>query len=438
LKRAVLLVVVFVTAGLSLLSCGGSSRRSGPPSGVTTRLMVSQEVTSGVSFAGLILLNGTNDTLVRASEISGGNTPTILATSPTKTRLLAFDSNPNSLSVQVIDTTRESNIGRIGLLGPATSLVMTDPTSTGYAAVPTAPITGYPPGAVELLNVNTMTALPIGVPGAQYILPNSNGAQLLVFSNDSDSISVLSPLLAAGPVDQGCDTAPNTICTVVPGFNRPVFGVMNGSSAYILNCGFECNGSQPASVQLLDLSTTPPTPGASVPVDGATVALLQGSTLYVAGNSPTDVSCTGQTTAATTCGRLDVVDINSMTVTTRVAITDGYHDHIDISPNGQLFIGARTCTEIGNVNHPSGEVRGCLSIFDTTMAGNTSAIIPPDNGDVTGMQSFTRFEKIYLVQGGTLKIYDTTTDKLLVTNIVKNGTIVITGKLVDVKAIDFF
>jgi len=171
---------------------------------------------------------------------------------------------------------------------------------------------------------------------------------------------------------------------------------------------------------------------------GATIAWLSGSTLYVAGNSSTNSACTGQTTLAATCGRLDLIDLGSMAVTSSVVITDGYHDRIDISSDGQLFVGSYGCSTIGNVNNPQGEVRGCLSIFDTTTAGNTSAVIPPDNGDVTAFQSFTSRHAEYVAEGGNLRVYDTTTDILLVDSFISTGTVTITGKVIDVKAIDFF
>ena len=136
--------------------------------------------------------------------------------------------------------------------------------------------------------------------------------------------------------------------------------------------------------------------------------------------------------------RLDIVDLGSMTVTSSVEITDGYHNRIDMSSNGQLFIGSYNCTTIGNVNNPQGEVRGCLSIFNTTKAGNTTAIIPPDNGDVTAFQSFTSRDAEYVAEGGNLRVYDTTTDILLVNSFISTGTVTITGKIIDVKAIDFF
>jgi len=56
--------------------------------------------------------------------------------------------------------------------------------------------------------------------------------------------------------------------------------------------------------------------------------------------------------------RLDIVDLGSGTVTGSAVITDGYHWRMDMTTNGQIFIGSYNCTNIGNGNNPSGEVRG--------------------------------------------------------------------------------
>jgi hypothetical protein len=446
LNRAVVAVAVFALAALTLVACGGYSSSSSsklPPSRLTTRVMVSQGVTAGLSLGGAFIVNARNDTVIR--EIGAGTNPGLMALSPTRATLLVFDSA--SGAVEIINTTKETNTGSITIPGPdaqtkgeTTSMVIPATTGVGYAADPLAASNLWTsPGGLVVMNlISSSITTQIGVPGAQTVVSNSSGAQLLVFSADSNSVSVVSPLLAVPPIDQGCDTAPNSVCTVVPGFDRPVSAIINGSTAYILNCGAECGGTQ-ASVQTLDLSTTPPTAGAAVPVDGATVAFLTGNTLYVAGTPTTNNACTGQTTAAKTCGRLDVINLGTMKVTSRIVIPDGYHDRIDMSGNGQLFVGSRLCTEIGNVNNPSGEVRGCLAILDTTKAGNTTAVIPPDNGDVTGLQSFTTFFKEYVVEGGNVRVYNTTIDKLEATNdFITGGTISIVGQPIDVKAVDFF
>jgi hypothetical protein len=230
----------------------------------------------------------------------------------------------------------------------------------------------------------------------------------------------------------------NQVTTTVAGFDRPAYGVFSadGSVAYILNCGPECaSGTITPSVQTLDLATL--AVGTPLAVDGATIGWLSGSTLYVAGTSPNNNSCPA-TTKAPTCGRLDIIDTGSMTVTGSVVVTDGYHNRIDLSSNGQLFIGSYGCSTVGNVNNPQGEVRGCLTIFDTTKAGNTTAVIPPDNGDVTGLQSFTSRYVEYVAEGGNLRVYDATKDVLLKNSLIGTGTIEIAGKIVDVKAADFF
>ncbi len=210
-------------------------------------------------------------------------------------------------------------------------------------------------------------------------------------------------------------------------FDHPVnaFFSSDDTTAYVINCGAECGGVQ-ASVQKLEMTPTDCLPDgvcAPVAVPAASEALVNGSTMYLAGTpyangSPSQV-CTGETTAATTCGLLTIFNLSSMTVTnsTPIVITDGYHNRIAMGANGQLFVGARTCTEIIPPNPPpsGAEVRGCLSIYNTltTAAGNVPAggvVIPPVNGDVTGIQPIGTRDVVYVVQGyavpgGSLYIY---------------------------------
>ena len=145
--------------------------------------------------------------------------------------------------------------------------------------------------------------------------------------------------------------------------------------------------------------------------------------MYVAGTPP-GTPC-GSGTAATTCGTLSIVDVASMTSSAPVIITDGYHDRMDISTNGQLFVGSTTCTNVTT----SSETRGCLAIYNTTKPG---VVFPPDNGDVTGVQAIPSRNVFYVCEGGNFRIYDTTTDKLLIP---PNGQtmIAIFGQSVDVK-----
>lgn len=424
MKKTALLAAA-LAATFSFVSCGSNGPSiSKPPSGITTRVLASQGVLTSASASGLVIIDGEVDVLARANEISAGNSPGLMAISPNRTTLLAFDSSSNS--VNVINTSRESLTGGVPLPGPTTSMVALN-TGFGYAAVPSAPFQNGPSlGAVIVMNLTVGgIAATISVPNAQTVVASSDGTEILVFSNDSNVVTVIYPLL----VNTG---APFT--TTVSGFDRPDYALFSsdGTTAYVLNCGPECGGTQ-ASVQTLNLANL--TLGTPVPVDGATIGWLNAPTLYVAGNSPTNFSCAGETTAAVTCGRLDLVDLGSMTVTSSAVITDGTHNRIDMSSNGQLFVGSDACTNIGNVNNPQGEVRGCLSIFNTT---NGAVVIPPDNGDVTGLQNFNTRYVEYVAEDGYLRVYDTTIDALLLNSIITTGTIIIRGQVTDVKAIDFF
>jgi hypothetical protein len=443
LKKSGLSAIAVFTLSFAFAGCGGGKKstttpKAAPTSGLSTRVFASQSVSSLTANPGLVVINGLYDSLAKAPRIQAGTAPGYMEISPQRATLMVFDSA--GPAIDVVNTAEEKMSGTIPLPGPTISMVAPS-NSVGYVAVPSAPLIGLAPGAVEALNLasSSITAS-ISVPNAQYVVSNSGGSQLLVFSNDSNSVTVVSPLL----LNTG---SPSPVTTTVPGFDRPVWAVFSGdnTTAYVLNCGPQCGGTQ-ASVQTLNMTTF--ALGIPLPVDAATIALLSGSTLYVAGSPPTNNACTGQVTAATTCGRLNIVDLNTMTVTGRVVITDGYHDRIDLTSNGQLFIGSYECTNIGNVNavNPTGEIRGCLTIYNTTIPDNTSAIIPRDNGDVTGLQNISRPSEDmvetglveYVAEGGQLRVYDLQTDALISDFYVETGTITITGQVIDVKAVDFF
>jgi hypothetical protein len=78
----------------------------------------------------------------------------------------------------------------------------------------------------------------------------------------------------------------------------------------------------------------------------------------------------------------------------------------------------------------------CLSIYNTS---NGTVVIPPDNGDVTGLQSFTTRYVEYVAEGGNLRVYDTLIDALIPPNdYIETGTIITPGQIIDLKAVDFF
>jgi hypothetical protein len=359
-----------------------------------------------------------------ASNISQ---PGLMALSPNLKFTLIFSPAGNSVAVvdnttegiaQVTNGTTSTPVPTITLPGFTESMFVSRFNTTAYAAVPTAPIAGQNPGAVEVLDLQKGSiAASIPVPGAHFIVPSPDGNRILVFSDGSDTVTVITTIFI------GTHTDPRSSIT---GFDRPVWGVFSdNTTAYVLNCGPQCGGTA-AGVSVIDVGAS--TIMSTTKVSAATYSLLNGSTLYVAGtpppNPPGTNTCTGTTTAVTTCGTLSVIDTGSMTVTGSAIITDGYHNRMEISPDGQLFIGAHGCT---NINVSGGEVRGCLSIFNSN---SSSVVIPPQIGDVTGIQPIAGRNVVYVVQNGGLAIYDTTTDKLHATQVD------IVGDAVDVKLVN--
>jgi hypothetical protein len=439
LKKPVLLLVACALLSLVMIACSSSSKSTATTSGLKFRAVVSQDVT-GVIFGGLLLIDAQKDKRAPVQAIGPSFLPGMLLESNDRKITLAVSSTFNT--IEVMDNVKEAiSLSSLALPGATESLVISPDNTTAYAAVPTAAIFGGgTTGGIVIasLAATTTTTSTLPINGAHFVIQSGDGSRLLVFSDNSDSVTVVSPFnIQPGQKNADCNPLLGpTICQVVPGFDRPVAGFFSSDNtqAWILNCGPECGGVQ-ASVQPIDLHD-PANPVAGVPTPipgGATVGLIKGQTLYVAGNPPTGLNtCAGgSTTAATTCGRLTIVDLTSlsaMPVQPAEVIPDGYHTKMDISGDGQLFVGSRSCTDI--IPATSGdEQRGCLAILNTN---NGNLIIPPDNGDVTGLQPITDRNVFYVVEGGQFRIYDTRTDKLYTV-----ASINILGNAVDVKLIDF-
>lgn len=416
-----LILSSLILATLVLASCGTAPNTQTGGSGLKLRIVVSQSVASLLSAPGVVLIDALLDVRARVATISAGNNPGLLLVTPDKKTTIAFSVIDTRLNY--VNNTNEASSGSTLLPGFTESLVVSPDSATLFAAVPTAPVTGQSPGAIQLVNLSTnMIYATVPVPSVRYLAVSHNGNRVLAFSDNQNYTSVITPA--------NVGTSTPAVVTV-GGFDRPVAGFFSSDDniAYILNCGSECGGSV-ASLQTLDLVTN--TPGTPLPVDAASTGLLNGNTLYVVGTPTTSPanSCTGQTTAATTCGRLTVVDVSQMTVTTSgIVITDGYHNRISLGPNGLLFIGARTCTNITGI--APAEIRGCLSVFNTATLAVT---IPPQTGDATGFQPIPNRNVMYLTQGGELWIYDTGTGTPVLQ--VLPPQIDISGDAVDVKLID--
>ncbi len=419
MKKALALMALVCVASLSLVSCSGKGSNSQPStSGLTFRVFVSNPLlpSSTTVVPVLQIVDASLDKLsrFRVSLLGASAFPAMMAVSPDKNFTLVYSSTGNTL-VTVNNKTESAvagssvSIPTISLPGPTESMFISRIGSKAYVAVPSASVAGQPQGAVEQVDLTTGTiTATIPVPSVRFVVPSASQTSVIAIAPDTGSVTVIATSLI------GSGTDPRT---TVGGFDHPVGAIVTSAdTAYILECGPECGGSA-AGITVLGAAA----PGAKIPLPAATSAVLSGSTLYVAGTPP-GTSCDSGT-EATACGVVSVVDLGSGTVTASAKITDGYHDHLEVGANGQIFIGGRGCTNINDSN----EVRGCLSIFNST---DGTVVVPPDTGDVTGIQPITGRNVVYVCQNGELRIYDTTTDQLQTTQID------LIGQAQDVKLVD--
>lgn len=430
MNRVLISLGALLAASIIMVACGtnynNNTNQVGPTSGLSFRAFVSnplQATGTGGSVPVLNIVNAQTDVLtfnfVQFSSVltTTVSNPGLMVVSPDRKLTLVYSETGNTVAVvnnktEAVLSSGSTALAAVSLPGFTESMVASNFSTSGYAAVPNAPVNGQQPGALVAFSLSSSSitaALPI--PSVHYVVQSPNGNQLMAFSDNSDTITLIVPSLI------GSSTDPRTpVCC----FDRPVWGIYTSdTTALIFSCGLPCGGTA-ASISSVDLGTNTITNTVAVPA--ATFGLLSGGTLYVAGTPP-GTACTSGTAAAL-CGTLSLVDLGSFTVTSQAEITNGYHNRIEMGANGQLFVGAKNCT---NLNISGGEVRGCLSIYSTS---DGSVVVPPDNGDVTGIAPVARRSVVYVCENGELRMYDTTTDKLQTTQVN------IIGQAVDVKIVD--
>jgi DNA-binding beta-propeller fold protein YncE len=379
--------ISFLCALLAIcFGCSGASPTQST-SGFPQRAFVSNTAGSSVQ-----IIDSIHDILDFATSISAGTSPGLMALAPNRKFTLVFDTTGNSISV--VNNAQESQTTSISLPGWTESMAISPDSSLGYVAMPAAQALAKPAGIVDVLDlVNNRVKNILQIPQAHWLAVNHSGNRVLVFSDNSDSVTVINP----AQIGKGA------FSTTVTGFDRPVGAVFSDddSSAYVLNCGAECGGTN-AGVTLLKMNTN--TTGATVGLSGATSAMLINGNLYVAGSGHG-------------VGTLQVVNTAGLTASAPVNISNGYHWRMELGSLNKLFIGSRGCTN-----------RGCLSIFDIN---SNQAVIDTPNGDVTGIAPIPNRNIVYVIEGGELRIFDTTTSAPSTTKFID-----IVGKAIDVKEID--
>lgn len=375
---------------LALAGCGSSTQSNQPkPTGLKKRVLLSNQASSTVN-----LLDAQKDTFT--TKNIGAASPTKLVTAGGTT--VAMD-GVGSL-ITVIDNATEA-VTFAAPIGDLPFDIAIEPNGKkAWAAMPDF-------GFVQAVDTTTGTAFQVlRISNARRLVMSPKGTKMLVFPNPQSQVPPNTHTFFV------VDTTTGSFQTITDAvhLDQPFTAVFGSSDtqAFVLNCGAECGGVA-ASVVSVDFTNPAPVfaPAVPIPVPGATVGLMNGTNLYVAGTSP--MLPVGLTCPISACGELTVINTGALTAGNPVAITDGIHEKMAFA-NNRIYVGAHGCTV--DPGTAANTVRGCLSIFNTS----SSAVTFPtessfrQNFDVTGLQPISGRSIIYVVQGGEIDFFDTNTD----------------------------
>lgn len=473
--------VAALAAAAALAGCGKTTYFAGrvlPPSGLLNRVLIAVQNPGVLSKGELEIVDAYYD--IRYGHTGhpasfslsgfGGALPVTIQNLPEEQLGAVYSSGDGSLNLANYATER-SNGNVKGLNGPSSSIYITRNGEWVFAANQQAHV-------LTIANQYSGGSIPLSLPGIYRVSVNPGGSVVLAFVQNSDYIYYARELTAAqkqaysgGPstwpkaaVDCEPQNAPEWCLLQAQSpdqidstgnyygapltFDRPVKAVfsVDGSTAYILNCGPECGGAK-ASVSLLPtapmiftlgmasgqfpinnaLSAACPATGAAssctIPIPGgATNALVDTTTMYVVGQEMMPDGFWG--------GHLTVVNLANNSAGAPVSISDGTPGTMSRLIEGDdntLWIGMIQCTEGERYNN--NQPYGCLTMYNTST--QKVALLEPYAGDATGIAAVTGLHKIYAAEGGQVYIYSTKDGSVL-----DNQFVTVTGTAYDVAYMD--
>jgi hypothetical protein len=424
--------------------------RNLPPSGIANRALVAIQNASVTGTGSLQILDAFYD--VRHSFnnktpsffISGfsGTQPQTIQNMPAERLGAVYSAGNGSLSL--VNYAAENLTASVANLPSSSSSIFI---STDDRFVFSTNPTQH---TVTVLDRLLSTSYPLNLPGAFNVSINPAATVALVFVQNSNAVYSVFRLQSnqpAPPGAQDCEPQNLPVYCLLPvtsgvtsgTFDRPVKAVFSsdGNTAYVLNCGFECGGTQ-ASVTFLPtagvlIQSGAPVPpgtntaaGSPIPIPGGvTDALVNAGTLYLAGQQ-------FQKGDQLFAGFLTAFDTATQKITGTYSISDGTHTKMILGDNNTLWIGSQQCTT-GERYHQSqtgANVQfGCLTMFNTST--NSVTAIDSYKGDATGIASITGLSKVYTTEGGQVFIYTTTTGATL-----DNSNVTVVGTASDVTYMD--
>ncbi len=462
-------------------SCGKEfyvDARTLPPSGVLNRVLIAVQLpgSGALPFADAYYdIRHPYNTSSGQFTIAGyaGKGPLTIENLPEQQAGAVYGEDDGSLAL--IGYASEKLIANVSVPGglssgiegsPYTGLMVTRDLGYVYAANPVNHV-------VSVVDRTTGVSEPLNLPNAYGISVNPGGTVALIFVKDATqppgytvraqdpatfavySFVKLTAAQQAAAVNnpnwngaQDCEPQKLPTWCIFPvstgasaSFDHPIKAVFSadGTTAYVLNCGPECGGttSSLTTISITAGSLNPGGYGASglslvaqnnIPIPGgATDAIFNGNTLYVAGQQ---LQSSGPL-AGLFAGNLTVVDTTAGTVTGTYSISDGTHNRMVFADDNTLWIGSAGCDRGVRYQQAQGGAQveyGCLTMFNTS---TNTATVGSYLGDATGIAAVTGLHKIYTAEGGQVYIFSTTDMSEL-----NNANVTVSGTAIDVAYMD--
>jgi hypothetical protein len=374
--------------------------------------------------------------------------------------------------VQIINYGKEATAGSGGTF-PAKSTGLAVPPTFGHVYSAEESV-----GQLGVIDNSTGRTFGLVLPNVFNVVVNAGDNVVLAFVRNSNTIYRLVKLnqnqyptapvadSAIGAVD--CQPFNSPVYCLVPvntgthtnTFDHPsgAYFSADGTTAFVLNCGPECNGTassvtslQPGALEFNNIPTSVPDASAylsqvMVP-GGVTAAVSDGVTLYISGQQlqPDGLFA----------GNLSVINIASNTITGKYSISDGNHSKMLFADNNTLWIGSQSCatgerahqaslgvtTQAANYNCLTSFDRGALTvaIVPFVTPGSPTAVVPYPNtnqdqyyyGDLTGLCWVQGLNKVYTAYGGQVHLFSTVDNSEI-----NNKNVIVQGTALDVAYLD--
>jgi len=458
--------ILIALSSLGLCSCHSASYyyykfpeynyagRPVPPSKLAQRVMIG--VTANGSQGALEIVDALRDIrsnvedTIPSYSISGyaSGYPGTIFNFPAELRGYVYSNSDGSLTS--ISYSTEASTGSVGTFQSGSSAVAVPPAfghfygAEGAAGV--LVIKDNATGAGYGLNIPDVYKVVVNA-GDTVVLAmvrNTNAVYRVFKLNEAQYPTSQAAIAATGSIDCQPNLLPVYCAVQVPGtYDRPayVYYSLDGTTAYVLNCGAECGGSAasitllqqgPLNVNVIPTSPTQPNPQiANIPTPGgATAALSDGTTLYIAGQSQFAVASNGTTIGTENpqglfAGYLTTINQATNKVTGAYSISDGSHSKMLFADNNTLWIGSQYCAT--GERAYLGQNYNCLTmvvlggatltpkVIPNVTPGSATAVVPYPNqddnqyyyGSLTGICWVQNYNKVYTAYGGQVHVFST-------------------------------